>query len=134
LTAFSDLNILRSLTHDMQLADVLGMVVVGALWGCTNCFLRSGAAHDSSNQPMMESDITTKNSSRIRNAFRNLLNTLLNWRFTLPFALNQSGSLVYYYLLGNSGELDMNPLSKVIHLASKSFKASRQLFMDDPKR
>mmetsp|Transcript_5859 Transcript_5859/g.6694 ORF Transcript_5859/g.6694 Transcript_5859/m.6694 type:complete len:110 (-) Transcript_5859:5-334(-) len=37
---------------------------------------------------------------------QNLLSLFMDWRFVLPFTLNQSGSLLYYILLGSS-ELSM---------------------------
>jgi hypothetical protein len=88
----------------MLFADMLGMVVVGMLWGCTNVALRTGATHAATKSASHGSH--NKNHGRVRQAMHDLVGTLLDWRFTLPFALNQSGSLVYYYLLGSSGECD----------------------------
>ena len=65
----------------MQFADVCCCILVGALWGTTNVFLRKGAGD-------------TNDS---------LASTLTNWRFLLPFAANQSGSALYFYLLGSQG-------------------------------
>ena len=64
----------------MLLRDVWCCILVGALWGTTNVFLGKGAGakHDS------------------------LVGTLTNWRFVLPFAANQAGSALYFWLLGSS--------------------------------
>ena len=76
------------MTKEVQ--QFFSFLLVGALWGCTNPFLRSGSK-----------GILKENNSK----------TLLNCRFVIPFALNQSGSLVYYYLLGTE-EKYLNVLNK----------------------
>ena len=65
----------------MRIAELFGCILVGALWGTTNVFLRKGAGK-------------TNDS---------LTSTLTNWRFLLPFAANQSGSALYLLLLGSEG-------------------------------
>ncbi|GAX15141.1 hypothetical protein FisN_12Lu367 [Fistulifera solaris] len=64
-----------------SLKEVLALVLVGALWGCTNPLMRQGSA-------------TAQQSS--------VLSKWLHVRVWLPYAVNQSGSLLFYYTLGHS--------------------------------
>jgi hypothetical protein len=69
--------------------DVLSMLLVGALWGCTNPLLRKGSS-EAGRQPTDDSFLAAS------------LKSFLNVRVWLPYALNQSGSIVFYVLLANS--------------------------------
>lgn len=66
------------------------MILVGALWGCTNPLLRKGSVE------------TAKYRRRNSSFLRSSLQSLLNVRVWLPYVLNQSGSLVFYFLLSKS--------------------------------
>jgi hypothetical protein len=74
-------------------ADVLlSFVAVSAIWGLTNPFLKRGN----------ESTVSVAPTGRpVVDALRQVVATLLNWRFSVPFLINQSGSIVYIYLLGS---------------------------------
>jgi hypothetical protein len=77
-----------------RLVDLMSMVLVGALWGCTNPLLRKGA---------VEAADTTNTSKTSADSFlRSSLRSFLNIKVWLPYALNQSGSIVFYILLANS--------------------------------
>lgn len=56
--------------------------------------------------PHAGSDSTTftpkPGTAPIAAALQKLFYTLLNWRFSVPFLINQCGSLVYVYLLGST--------------------------------
>ena len=102
----------------MLLHSALSFVLVGAIWGCTNPFLKEGTS---------DIQAAPKKDSRIAQIVSEIYMTLTNWKvslfftlisvffllititvhvqFIIPFALNQSGSAVYYYLLGTSGTL-----------------------------
>ena len=92
------------------MANLASMVLVGALWGCTNPFLRKGAIEaaaesstgtdgDSDSPPPTAIDEEGKPSpSFLSSAVR----SFLSWRVWIPYALNQSGSVVFYYLLASS--------------------------------
>ncbi len=68
--------------------EVLIASGIGLLWGITNPFLEQGAkALDSDNSPSQ--------GSFLSRGFFNL-------RVLVPLLLNQAGSLLFYYLLGNS--------------------------------
>mmetsp|Transcript_6531 Transcript_6531/g.9604 ORF Transcript_6531/g.9604 Transcript_6531/m.9604 type:complete len:122 (-) Transcript_6531:1382-1747(-) len=66
----------------MKALDVASLLLVGALWGCTNPWLRQGSEQASSSQ--------------------SILKKILNVRVWLPYVINQAGSLVYYLSLRNS--------------------------------
>ena len=70
--------------------DSASMILVGALWGCTNPLLRKGAEEVEKNQPANASSLKV------------VLMTFLNLRVWLPYLLNQMGSIVFYVLLANS--------------------------------
>lgn len=77
--------------------DILSMILVGALWGCTNPLIRKGsveASTSASSAISAESTSTSFLSSSLR--------SFLNVKVWLPYVLNQSGSLVFYILLANS--------------------------------
>eukprot|EP00536_Pseudo-nitzschia_multiseries_P004488 jgi/Psemu1/285134/fgenesh1_pg.74_\ len=82
--------------------DFLSMLVVGALWGCTNPLLRKGSAEvesSSTNPPETSED---RNSQHDSSFLASSLKSFLNIKVWLPYVLNQSGSVVFYILLANS--------------------------------
>ena len=81
---------MKWLLENGRLRDSASMILVGALWGCTNPLLRKGAAEVEPNQR------TNASSLKV------VLMTFLNFRVWLPYLLNQSGSIVFYVLLANS--------------------------------
>ncbi len=64
-------------------SEILALVLVGAFWGCTNPLMRQGSQNVASQQS-------------------SALSKWLNVRVWLPYAVNQSGSLLFYYTLGHS--------------------------------
>lgn len=76
--------------------EICSLVLVGAFWGCTNPLLRKGSS-------FVDQD---KNQSRDESSFvasiKASLTKFLQWRVWLPYACNQCGSLLYYYLLAKS--------------------------------
>lgn len=67
-------------------------VLVAMVWGCTNPLLRRG------------SEVVDPGpaSTGVMATLTQLVRTLANWRFTVPFVINQSGSLLYFWLLGST--------------------------------
>ena len=63
--------------------DIFWIIVVGIIWGSTNIMLEKGS----------------KNSLNF-SFLPEFLNTFLHPFFLVPFGLNQLGSLLYYYQLG----------------------------------
>jgi hypothetical protein len=67
---------------------------VASVWGGTNPLLKRGNESTRAVSP--------SGSGPLVDALRQVLATLLNWRFSVPFLVNQSGSFLYVYLLGKS--------------------------------
>ena len=63
--------------------EFLWIILVGIIWGATNTFMEKG----------------TQQSLKV-SIFPDFLNTFLHPRFLVPYLLNQLGSLLYYYQLG----------------------------------
>ena len=76
------------------LTRVFYYLLVSAMWGCTNPFLK--AAQLPHPQEEQADDQSQASSSSLRDLF---IKIFTNYRFFLPIAINQSGSLVFYYLL-----------------------------------
>jgi hypothetical protein len=77
--------------ENAQVQDLASMLIVGALWGCTNPILRKGSVEAEKQQ-----------GGRPRSFLKSSLLAFLNFRVWLPYLLNQSGSIVFYVLLANS--------------------------------
>lgn len=71
-------------------SEILSLVLVGAFWGCTNPLMRQGSQEISLSKQQQQS------------SKRSWLAKWLSVRIWLPYALNQSGSLLFYYTLGHS--------------------------------
>ena len=86
----------------MEPFDLLLLVLVGAFWGCTNPFLRKGAIEvTQGNDDAKEDDDAEKRVSMLR-VLGNSAAKFLNIRVWLPYALNQSGSILFYVALSRS--------------------------------
>mmetsp|Transcript_4903 Transcript_4903/g.5747 ORF Transcript_4903/g.5747 Transcript_4903/m.5747 type:complete len:98 (+) Transcript_4903:179-472(+) len=85
----------------MDTYSLFSLIAVGALWGCTNSLIKKGSEDKQS-----EVDTPSNKSPKawILYVVKSVVNLFRNWKFLLPFALNQSGSLLYYVLLGSSGK------------------------------
>jgi Putative transmembrane family 234 len=78
-------------------ADLFSMILVGALWGCTNPLLRKGSLEEKGAQNGDKNDEADSNDKTW-----SLLRSFLRFQVWLPYALNQSGSIVFYILLAKS--------------------------------
>ncbi len=67
------------------------MVAIGALWGCTNAFLRQEEKEEKKQEEKGE-----------RSVWAHLWALVRNPRFMVPFLINQSGSVLFVVLLGSS--------------------------------
>ena len=81
-----------------RFADYVAMILVGALWGCTNPLLRHEAvrAEDSINQSYPQEDPSFL-SSLLR-----MTKKFCRIGVLMPYILNQTGSVLFYFLLGNA--------------------------------
>lgn len=75
-----------------SVTDIAALVVVGALWGCTNPLLRQGSLAAAAGGP----DPTTTTF------WTHQLRKLRNCRVWMPYAVNQSGSLLFNLTLAQT--------------------------------
>lgn len=73
----------------VEFGDSVWLVVVSALWGCTNPLLKCGGRGI---EELQEKNVLLR-------ILLQLKFLLLNWKYMIPFLLNQSGSLVFYLTL-----------------------------------
>uniref|UniRef100_A0A671VFE1 Transmembrane protein 234 n=1 Tax=Sparus aurata TaxID=8175 RepID=A0A671VFE1_SPAAU len=71
---------------------LLSLLLVSVLWGCTNPLLKRGT----------EGIENVTETSRVSQLLAELKFLFLNLKYLVPFLLNQSGSLVYYYTLSTT--------------------------------
>ncbi|KAE8883967.1 hypothetical protein PF005_g12731 [Phytophthora fragariae] len=83
------------------LSTLLSFLFVGVLWGCTNPLIKRG-----SNADVMY----TRKDNSLGEIVKQLLGLMKNWQFLLPFALNQSGSVAYVFLLGSTDVSNAVPI------------------------
>jgi drug/metabolite transporter (DMT)-like permease len=86
----------------VQWKEIVSLVLVGACWGCTNPLLRKGSSVECKNTPKNDNDTSNKESGSFLSSIKESLSKFRRWRVWLPYAVNQSGSLLYYYLLASS--------------------------------
>ncbi|XP_053191709.1 transmembrane protein 234 [Scomber japonicus] len=76
----------------VTIVELLSLLLVAVLWGCTNPFLKKGT----------EGIENVSKTSRVSQLLAEVKFLLLNLKYLIPFLLNQSGSLVYYYTLSTT--------------------------------
>ncbi|KAM3594876.1 uncharacterized protein V6R79_015272 [Siganus canaliculatus] len=76
----------------VTVAELLALVLVSMLWGCTNPLLKRGT----------EGIENVTKTNRISQLLAEVKFLFLNFKYLVPFLLNQSGSLVYYYTLSTT--------------------------------
>ncbi|XP_076340302.1 transmembrane protein 234 isoform X9 [Tachypleus tridentatus] len=99
---------LRRVSPMIQFGSVALLIVVSALWGLSTPWLRQGSA-----------GIEHVNyDSAIKQWLAELWFLATNWRYVIPFLVNQSGSVLYAATLGVTGyceplgeEIDVERLS-----------------------
>ncbi|XP_073340409.1 transmembrane protein 234 [Pagrus major] len=76
----------------VTVGELLSLLLVSVLWGCTNPLLKRGT----------EGIENVTETSRVSQLLAELKFLFLNLKYLVPFVLNQSGSLVYYYTLSTT--------------------------------
>ncbi|XP_040917474.1 transmembrane protein 234 isoform X1 [Toxotes jaculatrix] len=76
----------------VTVVELLSLCLVSVLWGCTNPFLKRGT----------EGIENVTNTNRVSQLLAEVKFLFLNIKYLVPFLLNQSGSLVYYYTLSTT--------------------------------
>ncbi|XP_046906172.1 transmembrane protein 234 isoform X2 [Hypomesus transpacificus] len=79
----------------VSLVEVMCLVLVAVLWGCTNPFLKRGT----------EGIEHVKHSTKLLQFMAEIKFLFLNVKYLIPFLLNQSGSVIYYFTLATTGKL-----------------------------
>jgi drug/metabolite transporter (DMT)-like permease len=86
--------------------EILCLVLVGALWGCTNPLLRKGSTNAQGSKAASEGgSIDGHNVSDTPSLIQWIVSSLrifLNAGVWLPYLLNQAGSLMFYFTLARS--------------------------------
>ncbi|XP_075051313.1 transmembrane protein 234 isoform X2 [Mixophyes fleayi] len=72
--------------------ELLSLLLVSLLWGVTNPFLRRGA----------EGVESVREERKVRRLLCEARFLISNYRYIIPFLLNQSGSLVFYLTLAST--------------------------------
>ncbi|XP_029901139.1 transmembrane protein 234 [Myripristis murdjan] len=76
----------------VSVVEVLCLLLVSVLWGCTNPFLKRGT----------EGIENVTSTNKVLQLLAEAKFLFLNFKYLVPFLLNQSGSLVYYYTLATT--------------------------------
>ncbi|XP_058471963.1 transmembrane protein 234 isoform X1 [Solea solea] len=76
----------------VTVVDLLSLLLVSVLWGCTNPFLKRGT----------EGIENVAETNRVSQLLAEVKFLFLNVKYLVPFLLNQSGSLIYYYTLSTT--------------------------------
>jgi hypothetical protein len=104
--------------------DFLSMMLVGALWGCTNPLLRKGSVEATS------SPTDSKNGeNKPKTVLESFLKTFFDVKVWLPYVLNQSGSLVFYVLLAKS---DISMAVPICNAMALLFSFATSSFLGEP--
>ena len=78
--------------------EAISLLLVGALWGCTNPFMRQGAESKNTSTTINNSkDKGGETKSVLKSLFR-----LAKIKVWLPYLINQLGSVLYYKQLASS--------------------------------
>ncbi|CAG8661066.1 6600_t:CDS:2, partial [Paraglomus brasilianum] len=85
----------RELNFDMEdtlFSNVVGFILVAVCWGFTNPFMKKGSAG-------LEN---IKQETWLRQTLAEIWFLVTRWQYIVPLILNLSGSVVYYYTLGQA--------------------------------
>ncbi|GAA6213445.1 transmembrane protein 234 [Lates japonicus] len=76
----------------VTIVELLSLLLVSVLWGCTNPLLKRGT----------EGIEKVSETSRVSQLLAEVKFLFSNIKYLVPFLLNQSGSVVYYYTLSTT--------------------------------
>lgn len=123
-----------------MVSETLWCIVVALLWGSTNPLMKKGSAgldkvnqqksqsgnnsrESSTNTPSTssssESSVGSANNSQtgfLSRSFSELKFLFYNWKYTVPFLINQSGSVLYYWTLSSATLSVAVPLTNALTL------------------
>ena len=84
----------------LSLTETASLVLVGAFWGCTNPLLRKGSTEVSTSGDNHQTEKSADSS-----LIKSLTKQLAKFRHVsvwLPYALNQTGSVLFYFTLSQT--------------------------------
>lgn len=84
---------------NLTIWDVIYIIIVSTLWGGTNPFIRQAST-------------CLKDVKHKSNFITEIVHLFKNWKYTLPFLLNQSGSVFYNILVA---KLDLSVAVPVVN-------------------
>lgn len=87
---------------------VLGFLMVGLAWGLTTPFIRKAAKdHHPAAHPILETEAVKRSwlKTKVYGAFLAVVDLLWNPRYAVPLLLNLTGSVWFFLLIGQAGEL-----------------------------
>lgn len=100
--------------HPGPLNYILGFLMVGLAWGLTTPFIRKAAKdHHPAPHPILETDAVKSSwlRSRVYGAILAVIDLLRNPRYAVPLLLNLTGSVWFFLLIGQAGELALSFLA-----------------------
>lgn len=74
------------------LTNLFYIVIISFIWGTSNPFIRKGALHKECNSIKLSKE---KENYKILRYAVGGINFILNWRFSIPFLINQLGSVCF---------------------------------------
>lgn len=107
-----------ALTTSLLGRNIFYMILVAALWGCTNPFLAKGVTGHS-NETIMNQN-KTRTFVVLRQWIPQCMHSLLNFgnlSVLIPYATNQCGSILYYYTLASCNLSLVVPCCNALSLA-----------------
>ncbi|CAG8651120.1 2413_t:CDS:2 [Ambispora leptoticha] len=78
----------------MNLENIIGFLLVALCWGFTNPFIKNGSAG-------LEN---IRRDTWVKQIVSEVWYLITKWQYIVPLLLNLSGSVVYYYTLGQAGQ------------------------------
>lgn len=88
----------------LNATEALSLILVGALWGCTNPLMRKGFVETMSSADRCERTTLDVNDDAggVKVFITSKLTLIANFKVWLPYMINQMGSLLYYKTLASS--------------------------------
>lgn len=105
----------------MSLWQNVSLVLVGLLWGATNPFIRQGTVG--------VDKITA--DSKFKKTLLEWKFLITRWQYIVPFLLNQSGSILYFYALQNA---DLSLAVPVANSCTFLFTAFTAILLGEQKQ
>jgi len=93
------------------ITNAVWLLIVGAMWGCTNPLIKRGG----------EGVSKIKKASKVNQFLAENWFLLSRWQYVIPFAINLSGSVMYYLALGNSDISFVVPVTNSITFLFTTF-------------